>query len=34
MRQARPDLVIMDIKMPEMDGIEAASEISPPPRCR
>jgi len=26
-RQLRPDLVISDIKMPEMDGIDAATEI-------
>lgn len=26
-RDARPDLVITDIKMPDMDGIEAASQI-------
>lgn len=27
-RTLRPDLIIADIKMPEMDGIEAAEEIS------
>jgi response regulator NasT len=27
-RQLRPDLVIMDIRMPEMDGIEAAKILS------
>ncbi len=28
-RQARPDLVIADVRMPELDGIEAAEELAP-----
>ena len=27
-RQFRPDLVVLDVKMPEMDGVDAAKEIS------
>lgn len=27
-RQHRPDLVVLDVKMPEMDGVDAANEIS------
>lgn len=27
-RQHRPDLVILDVKMPELDGVDAAKEIS------
>ncbi len=27
-RQHRPDLVVLDVKMPEMDGVDAAKEIS------
>lgn len=27
-REHRPDLVILDVKMPEMDGVDAAKEIS------
>jgi response regulator NasT len=27
-RQFRPDLVVLDVKMPELDGVDAAKEIS------
>ncbi|UCC78219.1 MAG: response regulator, partial [Anaerolineales bacterium] len=27
-RELRPDLVVMDIKMPDMDGIEAAKVLT------